>query len=240
MELAQRLEQLRQRLALACQKHGRSLASVQLLAVSKQQSAASITAAYQQGLSAMGENYLNEARAKQQQLANYPISWHFIGQLQSNKTRAVAANFSWVHSVDQLKLAQRLSAQRPQQLPDLNVLLQVKAVADANKSGCSLEQLPELAEQVAQLPRLRLRGLMNMAPADQDPQPGFAKVAATFQQIAAQLGPDAEFDTLSMGMSADLEAAIAHGSTMVRIGSAIFGTRQTSDGNTRNKPGTSG
>ena len=227
MELAQRVEQLRQRLALACQKHGRSLASVQLLAVSKQQSAASITAAYQQGLSAMGENYLNEARAKQQQLANYPISWHFIGQLQSNKTRAVAANFSWVHSVDQLKLAQRLSAQRPQQLPDLNVLLQVKAVADANKSGCSLQQLPELAEQVAQLPRLRLRGLMNMAPADQDPQPGFAKVAATFQQIAAQLGPDAEFDTLSMGMSADLEAAIAHGSTMVRVGSAIFGTRST-------------
>ena len=227
MELAQRVEQLRQRLALACQKHGRSLASVQLLAVSKQQSAASITAAYQQGLSAMGENYLNEARAKQQQLTNYPISWHFIGQLQSNKTRAVAANFSWVHSVDQLKLAQRLSAQRPQQLPDLNVLLQVKAVADANKSGCSLQQLPELAEQVAQLPRLRLRGLMNMAPADQDPQPGFAKVAATFQQIAAQLGPDAEFDTLSMGMSADLEAAIAHGSTMVRVGSAIFGTRST-------------
>ena len=227
MELAQRLEQLRQRLALACQRHGRALESVELLAVSKQQSTASIIAAYQQGLQAMGENYLNEARAKQQQLSNYPISWHFIGQLQSNKTRAVAANFSWVHSVDKLKLAQRLSAQRPQQLPELNVLLQVKAVTDANKSGCSLEQLPELVEQVAQLPRLRLRGLMNMAPADQDPQPGFAQVAVAFQQVAAQLGQDTDFDTLSMGMSADLEAAIAHGSTMVRVGSAIFGARQS-------------
>ncbi|MFG1488153.1 YggS family pyridoxal phosphate-dependent enzyme, partial [Oceanospirillum sp. HFRX-1_2] len=176
-----------------------------------------------------GENYLQESLDKQQELADLDIIWHFIGPIQSNKTRAIAENFQWVHSVDRLKVARRLSEQRPAELPPLNICLQVNISAEASKSGITVDELPELAREVAALPNLTLRGLMAIpAPADTlDAQR--KPLAALRQAMEAIKAEHPQLDTLSMGMSGDLEAAIAEGSTMVRIGTAIFGARDYSN-----------
>ena len=227
MNLIESIAAIQQRIAQACADCGREPSSVKLLAVSKQQSAASIRAATEQGLTMMGENYLSEALAKQQELRDASIEWHFIGALQANKSKIAAENFAWVHSVDRAKLAHRLNTQRPQQLAPLNILLQVKVDLDDNKSGCAPELLPELVEQILPLANLRLRGLMNIPALDVDPQASFAAMRELFEQCARQLPAEhrSYWDTLSMGMSADFVEAIRAGSTMVRIGSALFGAR---------------
>lgn len=199
--------------------------TVQLIAVSKTQPAAAVAAAYAWGQHRFGENYLQEALEKQQQLANLEIEWHFIGPIQSNKTRPIAEHFAWVHSVDRLKIAQRLSDQRPSQLPPLQICLQVNIDNETTKAGVSLAELPALAQAVAALPRLQLRGLMAIPEASGDP----IKQRAAFTQLRealAQLKREGlNLDTLSMGMSGDLEAAIAEGATFVRVGTDIFGAR---------------
>ena len=230
MNLIESIASMQQRIAQACADCRREASSVKLLAVSKQQSAASIRVAAEQGLTMMGENYLSEALAKQQELRDQAIDWHFIGALQANKSKIAAENFAWVHSVDRVKLAQRLSKQRPTQLPKLNILLQVKVDLDANKSGCAPAALPELVRQILALPNLRLRGLMNIPALDADSKVSFTVMRELFEQSAHQLPADrvSDWDTLSMGMSSDFVEAIHAGSTMVRIGSALFGARRTS------------
>jgi hypothetical protein len=220
-----RLTAVRDAIRAAESRHGRPEGSVSLLAVSKTQPAQAVRTAAAAGQRRFGENYLQEALAKMAELADLDLEWHFIGPLQSNKTRPVAEHFAWVHSVDRLKLAERLSAQRPAGLPPLNVCLQVNISAEASKSGCSLDELPALARAVAALPGLRLRGLMAIpAPAE-----GLEQARLPFRRLREALGAlNAEglaLDTLSMGMSDDLEAAIAEGATLVRVGSAIFGAR---------------
>jgi len=225
--IAGKLQQVQERIALACAVAQRPVQSVTLLAVSKTFGAAAVRAAQAAGQRAFGENYVQEALAKIDTLADLraSIEWHLIGPLQSNKTREVAAAFDWVHSLDRLKVAERLSAQRPAGLPPLQVCLQVNVSGEASKSGVAPAELPALAHAVAALPHLRLRGLMSI------PEPAV--------DIAAQCAPHRQLrglfeglrreglalDTLSMGMSADLEAAIAEGATIVRVGTAIFGGR---------------
>lgn len=220
-----RLTAVRAAIHAAESRHGRPEGSVSLLAVSKTQPSAAIRAAAAAGQRRFGENYLQEALAKIADLADLDLEWHFIGPLQSNKTRPVAEHFAWVHSVDRLKLAERLSAQRPDGLPPLNICLQVNISAEASKSGCSLDELPALARAVAALPQLRLRGLMAIpAPAE-----GLEQARLPFRRLREALdalnADGMALDTLSMGMSDDLEAAIAEGATLVRVGSAIFGAR---------------
>ncbi len=196
-----------------------------LLAVSKTQPAERLRELYQLGQRDFGENYLQEALAKQAALADLRICWHFIGPIQSNKTKSIAEHFDWVHSVDRIKVARRLSEQRPETLPALNVCLQVDISGEASKSGVPPEALPELAEAVAELPRLRLRGLMCIpAPSDDfaEQRRAFAEMRHGFEALRAR---GHALDTLSMGMSGDLEAAIAEGATLVRIGTALFGPR---------------
>ena len=213
------------RIARAAVAAGRDPAGVRLLAVSKTWPAESVREAAAAGQRAFGENYVQEGVAKVEALADLGLEWHFIGQLQSNKTRLVANRFSWVHSIDRLKIAERLAEQRDVHLPPLNVCIQVNVSGEASKSGVAPADLPELARAVASLPRLRLRGLMAIP----EPTPDVALQRARFASLrmlrdelnAAGLG----LDTLSMGMSDDLEAAIAEGSTMVRVGTAIFGAR---------------
>jgi pyridoxal phosphate enzyme (YggS family) len=221
------LQQVQTRIVTACTAAGRDPASVRLLAVSKTFAAEAVREAHAAGQNAFGENYVQEGIAKIVALDDLrgKLEWHCIGPLQSNKTRAVAENFDWVHSIDRLKIAERLSEQRPANLPPLQVCLQVNVDGGANKSGVSIEEAIPLAKAVASLPRLRLRGLMAIP----EPAPDFAaqrelflRAAAVFEEIR-QSG--IELDTLSLGMSADLEAAVAAGSTMVRIGTAIFGGR---------------
>ena len=227
MNLIESIAAIQKRIAQACADCGREPSSVKLLAVSKQQSTASIRAATEQGLTMMGENYLSEALAKQQELHDTSIEWHFIGALQANKSKIAAENFAWVHSVDRVKLAHRLNTQRPQQLAPLNILLQVKVDLDDNKAGCAPELLPELVEQIMPLANLRLRGLMNIPALNVAPQASFAAMRELFEQCTQQLPAErrSDWDTLSMGMSADFVEAIRAGSTMVRIGSALFGAR---------------
>ena len=208
--------------ALAVQ---RDVTSVHLLAVSKTKPAAALREAYAAGLRDFGENYLQEARAKQVELADLPLSWHFIGPIQSNKTRDIAEHFAWVHSVDRLKIAQRLSEQRPADLPPLNICIQVNVSGEASKSGCTPHDLPALAAAINVLPRLKLRGLMAIPePSDDrsEQDAAFATVRTLLQSLNMGL------DTLSMGMSHDLESAIAQGATWVRIGTALFGARDYS------------
>lgn len=223
--IAARLIQVRERIAAAEQRFGRQPGSVRLLAVSKTQPPAAIRDAYRAGQHAFGENYLQEAAAKQAGLADLPLEWHCIGPVQANKARNVAEHFDWVHSVDRIRLARRLSAYRPENLPPLNVLLQVNISGEASKSGVSPAELSELAAEVAALPRLRLRGLMCI-PA---PAADFEQQRQPFRQLRElrdRLHNEGYImDTLSMGMSDDLEAAIAEGATIVRIGTAIFGAR---------------
>jgi PLP dependent protein len=222
-----KLQQLRQRIADACTAAERPVQSVTLLAVSKTFPAEAVRAAHAAGCRAFGENYVQEALAKIEALADLRggIEWHLIGPLQSNKTREVAAAFNWVHTIDRPKVAERLSAQRPDGLPPLNVCVQVNVSGEESKSGVAPSELPALARAVAALPRLRLRGLMSIPEAVE----GFdvqrvphRRLRELFDALRAQ---GLALDTLSMGMSADLEAAIAEGATMVRVGSALFGAR---------------
>ncbi|MEA2120058.1 YggS family pyridoxal phosphate-dependent enzyme [Halovibrio sp. HP20-50] len=222
--------QARERLHNALADAGRAQDAAELLAVSKTKPAAMIRQAWQLGQRQFGENYLQEALEKQAELADLDdIVWHFIGPLQSNKTRAVAEHFDWMHSVDRLKIAKRLSEQRPTHLAPLNICLQVNISREESKAGVLPEELEELAREVAMLPNLYLRGLMAIpAPAkslDAQRQP-LAALREAFIALQKSL-PDAPLDTLSMGMSDDLEAAVLEGATLVRLGTAIFGARQS-------------
>lgn len=213
------------RIGRAQARFGRAAGPVRLLAVSKTFPPEAIRCLAALGQREFGESYLQEALPKLEALADLGLIWHFIGPIQSNKTRQIAAHFSWVHGVDRLKIAQRLSEQRPAQLGPLEVCLQVNISGEASKSGVTLEELPPLAAAVAALPRLRLRGLMALpAPTDdfEAQRAAFCRLRQAFDALVAR---GLALDTLSMGMSDDLEAAIAEGSTLVRVGSAIFGAR---------------
>ena len=220
--IAENIAKVRERIREAAQASQRNPDSVRLLAVSKTHPAQAVREANASGQVDFGENYLQEALAKQLELADLDLAWHFIGPIQSNKTKAIAEHFHWVHSVDRLKIAQRLSEQRPDHLPPLNVCLQVNVSGETSKSGCAPEELPALAQAVTQLPRLRLRGLMTIPEPSDDPQ-AQREPLARLRQLRDAL--NADLDTLSMGMSQDLEAAIAEGATWVRIGTALFGAR---------------
>ena len=226
--IAFNIAKLRQRIASAEQKYQRRPESVQLMAVSKTRPAAMIRAAAAAGITEIGENYLQEALDKQAELRDLPLCWHFIGPIQSNKTAAIAGHFDWVHSVDREKIARRLNNQRPQALPPLNICLQLNVSQEASKSGVSVDQLAALAETVAALPRLCLRGIMAIPKASRDmdqQRQAFAEVSAALAGLRSNY---TSIDTLSMGMSGDMEAAIAEGSTVVRIGTDIFGPRDYS------------
>jgi pyridoxal phosphate enzyme (YggS family) len=219
------LQATREAIAQAAKAARRDVAEVRLLAVSKTFPAESVREAFRAGQTAFGENYLQEALEKIAALRDLPLEWHFIGPIQSNKTRAIAENFAWVHSVDRLKVAERLSAQRPPQLPPLNICLQVNVSGEESKSGTVPEAVAQLAREVARLPQLRLRGLMAIpAPtADAAAQRApFARMHALLVELNAR---GLALDTLSMGMSHDFAAAVQEGATIVRIGSAIFGAR---------------
>ncbi|MHA4978360.1 MULTISPECIES: YggS family pyridoxal phosphate-dependent enzyme [Pseudomonas] len=220
--IADNIGQVSQRIRAAADAVQRDASSIHLLAVSKTKPAQAVREAYAAGMHDFGENYLQEALGKQAELTDLPLSWHFIGPIQSNKTRAIAENFAWVHSVDRLKIAQRLSEQRPADLPPLNICIQVNVSGEASKSGCTPADLPALANAISALPRLKLRGLMAI------PEPTEERAAqdaafATVRELQASL--NLPLDTLSMGMSHDLESAIAQGATWVRIGTALFGAR---------------
>ena len=224
--IADNISQVAARIRAAEQASQRAADSVQLLAVSKTKPAEAVREAYAAGVRDFGENYLQEALGKQLELTDLPLSWHFIGPIQSNKTRAIAENFAWVHSVDRLKIAQRLSEQRPADLPPLNICIQVNVSGEASKSGCTPADLPALASAISALPRLTLRGLMAIPePTDDraEQDAAFAAVRELNQSLQASL--KLPLDTLSMGMSHDLESAIAQGATWVRIGTALFGAR---------------
>ena len=225
--IAENLAHVQAQIESACLAAGRAPGSVRLLAVSKTWGPDAVRQAHAAGQTAFGENYIQEAVDKITALRGLPLEWHCIGPIQSNKTRLVAEHFDWVHSIDRLKIAQRLSEQRPADLPPLQVCLQVNIDGGATKSGVSPEDTLALARAVAQLPRLALRGLMTIP----DASPDFASQLAVHQRAAALFADTAvtlklpAFDTLSMGMTGDLEAAIHAGSTMVRVGTAIFGQR---------------
>ena len=221
--IAENIANVRERIRRAAEAAGRPPEAITLLAVSKTRPASAIRDAWAAGLKDIGENYLQEALDKMAELSDLPLHWHFIGPIQSNKTRPIAEHFDWVHSVDRLKIAQRLSDQRPEHLPPLNVCLQVNISAEDSKSGVSLAELPELAAAVAALPRLRLRGLMAIPAPAETSEARRAPLAALHQ--AAQSLP-LDLDTLSMGMSDDLTEAVQEGATIVRVGTALFGQRQ--------------
>lgn len=222
-----KLAEVRRRIEAAARVAGRDPSAVRLLAVSKQQPAAAIRAAFEAGQLEFGENYLQEALPKVRELAALPIVWHFIGQLQGNKTRAVAENFAWVHTLDRERIARRLSAQRPHHAPPLEVLVQVRLDEEPDKGGVEPQELPRLAEIVAGLPRLRLRGLMSIPAPPGEAQLSAQRIPfARLRALLADLNARGHgLDTLSMGMSADLEAAVAEGATIVRVGTALFGPR---------------
>lgn len=217
-----------QRVAAAGQPGKAATRDCRILAVSKTVTAERLRAAYACGLRAFGESYVQEARPKQEALGDLDIEWHFIGPVQANKTRPLAEHFAWVHSVDRLRIAERLSQQRPAHLPALNVCLQVNIDHESSKAGVLPAELPALAHSVAALPRLKLRGLMAIPRPSDDP----AVQADSFRRVRLLqdnlLREGLALDTLSMGMSDDLEAAVAQGATWVRIGTAIFGARPTS------------
>ncbi|HRD91768.1 MAG TPA: YggS family pyridoxal phosphate-dependent enzyme [Accumulibacter sp.] len=223
--LPAKLQAVLVRIARAARLYGRDPADVLLLAVSKTWPAARVRDAATAGQRAFGESFVQEALEKVVELRTLGLDWHFIGSLQSNKTRVLAETFSWVHSVDRLRVAERLSEQRPASLPPLSVCLQVNVSCEASKGGVSLAEAPALAQAVAVLPKLRLRGLMTIpAPADdfREQRRPFRRLRELSEQLQAD---GLLLDTLSMGMSHDLEAAIAEGSTLVRVGTAIFGER---------------
>ena len=221
--MAERYQHIRSQIRHATGIAGRPRDSVQLLAVSKTKPASDIAELYRLGQRHFAENYLQEALSKQQQLAAFNISWHFIGPIQSNKTKPIACHFAWVHSVDRLKVAQRLSEQRPAYLPPLNICLQVNISDEASKSGVSVDELPELVQAVSVLPKLRLRGVMAIP----EPETHYAKQRQPYRRLyqAVQQLERPDLDSFSFGMSGDLKAAIMEGATMVRIGTALFGER---------------
>lgn len=229
--IAENLEKIKIRIAAACNKYGRTEGSVRLVAVSKTHPVDRVRVAIQSGQTDFGENYTQEALEKIAALGHSGLVWHFIGPVQSNKTRLLSENVDWVHTIDSLRIAKRLSDARPASVAALNVCIQVNISGEASKSGIPPEQLPELASSIAALPRLQLRGLM-VIPA---PETDFARQRQAFartRQLLEQLNrAGLALDTLSMGMSDDLEAAIAEGATLVRIGTAIFGARQTGPDN---------
>jgi pyridoxal phosphate enzyme (YggS family) len=219
------LQGVRKRIAQAAAAAGRSAHSVTLLAVGKAQPVELLAAAAACGLTDFGESYLQEALEKIAALQDRPLTWHFIGRIQANKTRAIAEHFAWVHAVDRLKVAERLSAQRPFHAPPLNVCLQVNVAGEASKGGATPAELPALAAAVAPLPRLALRGLMCIPPEETDPErqrAWFAKLRVLKEDLN---NTGLRLDTLSMGMTGDFEAAIREGATIVRLGTALFGER---------------
>ena len=221
----QRLESMRLRVQKACVLAGRDPSELTVLAVGKKHPAALIRALFEQGQCAFGENQLQEARQKQLQLADLDIRWHFIGHIQSNKSRDLAGHFDWVQSVDRPKVLKLLSAQRPATLPALNICLQVNIDREPQKSGILPENLPEMARLAAEMPGIVLRGLMAIPKASTDEKEtgnSFHRVRMLYDGLCAE---GYRLDTLSMGMSADLETAIAQGSTMIRIGTDLFGPR---------------
>jgi pyridoxal phosphate enzyme (YggS family) len=225
--LLKRLQQVRQRLRDAEARFGREPGSVLLLPVSKTRPAEDIAQVAATGLHAFGESYLQEALEKIETLTSLDLQWHFIGPIQSNKTRPIAENFHWVHSVDRMKIAHRLHEQRPAHLPALNICLQINISGEASKSGLTPEELPPLLDEIKDLKRLKLRGLMAIPAKSGDfeeQRAAFHRMRLLYEDLNARgLG----LDTLSMGMSNDLEAAVAEGSTLVRVGTDIFGPRQT-------------
>lgn len=230
--IEEKLQAVRRAIAQAATEARRPPDSVSLLAVSKTFGADAVLAAAAAGQTAFGENYLQEALDKivavRLALPNADLDWHFIGPIQSNKTRPIAEHFDWVHTVEREKIAARLSEQRPEGMPDINICLQVNISGEASKSGVAPQELPALARAVAQLPRLRLRGLMAIPEPQSDPalqRAAFAQLRELYEQLRAEGLP---LDTLSMGMSADLQAAVLEGATIVRVGSAIFGARDYS------------
>ncbi len=219
------LQAVRARIEAAALAAGRDPAAVRLVAVSKTFAPPALRAAWAAGQRAFGENYVQEALAKMQSLHDLAIDWHFIGPIQSNKTRLIAEHFAWVHSVDRLRIAQRLSESRPAALPPLQGCLQVNLEREESKSGASAEEIEALARAVAGLPGLALRGLMSIPRPTSDPAQQRAQFRAV-RELRDRLGAAGlALDTLSMGMSEDLEAAIAEGATLVRVGRAIFGER---------------
>lgn len=235
--MACNINRVRQRLADAARAADRSPAAITLVAVSKTRSAACIREAFAAGLHDYGENYLQEALEKIAELADLDIRWHFIGPIQSNKTRAIAEHFHWVHTIDRLKVAERLSAQRPAHLGPIDVCIQVNIDAEDSKSGVSPAALPALAEAVVALPNLRLRGLMTIpAPAanSETQRTSFFYLAQLLANLRTLSPALASLDTLSMGMSDDLEAAVLEGATLVRVGTALFGARPKPGDNPHN------
>jgi len=227
--ITQNLQAVQHAIAQAARAAERDPQEIKLLAVSKSFPASAILEAYEAGQRLFGENYVQEALPKIEELSDLPIQWHFIGPIQSNKTRAIARNFSWVHSVDNLKIAERLSAQRPDNLPPLNVCIQINTSGELSKSGVGMGQVAGLAHAIAQLPRIKLRGLMSI--------PAFAANLemqhipfSKLREIKDSLNTQGlTLDTLSMGMTNDLHAAVLEGSTMVRVGTGIFGERHFKD-----------
>ena len=223
--LRERLQRVRWDIEEAEQECGREPGSVKLLAVSKTRDVADILSLAQLGVTDFGENYVQEAQAKIEQLSELPITWHFIGPIQSNKTRQIAGCFDWVHSVDRIKIASRLNAARPPDMPPLNICIQVNIDAESSKSGVEPGEVQQLAEQVLPLTRLKLRGLMGM-PAPVDDFATQRRAFMRLRHLQEQLMDSGfQLDTLSMGTTHDLRAAIAEGATMVRIGTALFGPR---------------
>ncbi len=237
VDIATRLQEVVKRVRAAEQRFGRESGSVQILPISKTRQPEDITQVAGAGFSAFGESYLQEAQEKIAALASTELQWHFIGPIQSNKTQAIASLFHWVHSVDREKIARRLNDQRPEKLPALNICLQVNISGEKSKSGVQPSALPELALSVVKFPHLRLRGLMAIPAPNTDfdkQREAFKAVHDIFDSLNTTLSnTGVVMDTLSMGMSNDLEAAIAEGSTMVRIGTDIFGPRKTSTAHTQ-------
>ena len=224
--IASRLQAVHDRITTVTQSCGRKPGEITLLAASKTNPAERLREAWQAGQKVFGENYLQEALAKMQHLTDLPIEWHFIGPIQSNKTRRISENFSWVHSVDRAKIADRLSKDRPESLPPLQICLQVNVSGEASKSGVAPEELASLAEHAVCLPRLKLRGLMavpELTTATALQRSQFHMLWELFDRLKRD---GYELDTLSMGMSEDMDNAIAEGATMVRVGTAIFGPRR--------------
>jgi pyridoxal phosphate enzyme (YggS family) len=229
--IAQRVGQIRQQIRDAALANRRDPEEVLLLAVSKNHDVAQIQQAYDAGCRHFGESYVQEAVPKIEQLAGRDMVWHFIGPIQSNKTQAIASHFQWVHSVERDKIAKRLNDQRPAGQPALNVCIQVNLSAEASKSGIDLPQVPQLAEQIAEYKHLRLRGLMTIARRDSG-QDELRRTFATLRKLLQELNSAGmSLDTLSMGMSGDLQTAIAEGATIVRVGTGIFGPRNYNNQN---------
>jgi len=224
MNIPDRIIAVRNQIEAHCNACSRNPEAVLLLAVSKTKPATEIAVAYQFGLRHFGENYCQEALLKQQALGAYDITWHFIGPIQSNKTKLIAQHYGWVHSVDSLRIAKRLSEQRPDNLPPLNICLQVNVSEELTKSGIAIAELPELSREISGLPRLKLRGVMAIPAPETDYERQRLPYKALVEAVTKLKRP--ELETLSIGMTDDLKAAITEGATIVRIGTALFGERK--------------